>query len=230
MDTEAAILAAWCGAVKLRTSDTRWQADRGLYVITDGPRSDLLVAVEAALAGGARLVQYRDKTNDIARRLSEGSALAALCSRYDVPLIINGDVQLASAVHAAGVHLGADGADIDAARRTLGTNAIIGVSCYDSVARARGSVAAGADYVAFGAFFASVSKPTAPHAPLDVLRHAAGLGVPLVAIGGITPDNAPGLIAAGAHYLAVISAVFAAGDIAAAARQFASHFPPRIGS
>ena len=229
MDTEAAILAAWSGAVKQPTSDTRWHADGGLYAITDGPRTDLLDAAEAALAGGARLLQYRDKTNDRERRLIEARGLAALCARYSVPLIINDDVQLALAV-AAGVHLGADDTDIAAARRVLGPHAIIGVSCYDSLARARELSAAGADYVAFGAFFSSTTKPAARQAPLQLLHEAATLGVPLVAIGGITPDNAHRLIAAGAHYLAVISAVFAADDIAAAAQQFASHFPPRIGS
>jgi thiamine-phosphate pyrophosphorylase len=198
---------------------------RGLYAITDGPRADLLDVVAQALAGGARLLQYRDKTADAARRHAEATALKQLCDVHAVPLIINDDVALAAATGAAGVHLGRDDGDVAAARATLGDNAIIGVSCYDSLALAHAAASAGADYVAFGAFFPSPTKPHAVRAPLDLLRQSATLGVPRVAIGGITPDNAPSLVEAGADFLAVISAVFAAPDVRAAAQRFARFYP-----
>ena len=198
-------------------------AGHGLYAITDGPRPDLLDAVAQALAGGARLLQYRDKSADAARRHAEAVALRQLCTTHAVPLIINDDVALAQAVAADGVHLGKDDDDIAAARAVLGEDAIIGVSCYDSLARARMAARSGAGYIAFGAFFGSPTKPLAPRAPLDLLRQSAALGVPRVAIGGLTPDNAASLVEAGVDYLAVISAVFGAPDVRAAARRFA-HF------
>ena len=198
---------------------------QGLYVITDGPRPNLLEAVAQARAGGARLLQYRDKTTDHPRRFDEARALRALCAARGVPLIVNDDVELARAAGAAGVHLGEDDSDIAAARAVLGPDAIIGVSCYDSLERARELVAAGADYVAFGAFFPSPTKPHARRASFDLLRQSAALGVPRVAIGGITPDNGGSLIDAGADYLAVISAVFGDPDVRGAAERFAQLFP-----
>ena len=197
----------------------------GLYAITDGPRIDLLEVVAQALAGGARVLQYRDKTADAARRHAEAAALKQLCDTHTVPLIVNDDVALAVAVGAAGVHLGRDDDDVAAARAALGAGAIIGVSCYDSLERARAAAAAGADYVAFGAFFPSPTKPQAVRASLDLLRQSATLGVPRVAIGGITPDNALSLVEAGADFLAVISAVFGAPDVRAAAQRFARLYP-----
>lgn len=196
----------------------------GLYAITDGPRAGLIEACAAALEGGAALLQYRDKTADVARRRAEASALAALCAHRRVPLIVNDDVALAAAVGAAGVHLGEDDADIAEARRRLGADAIVGVSCYDSLDRARALADAGADYLAFGAFFASPTKPNARTAAPDLLCEAKALGKPLVAIGGITAANATPLIEAGADFLAVISAVFGAADVRSAARGFAALF------
>lgn len=198
---------------------------RGLYAITDGPRADLLSAAQQALAGGARLLQYRDLSPDYARRLAEAQALQRLCDEQGVPLIVNGDAALAQAVGAAGVHVGETSEDLASARARLGPQAIIGVSCFDSLERARAMVAAGADYVSFGAFFPSRTLPHARLAPLDVLRQSAALGVPRVAIGGITPDNGPSLVEAGADYLAAISAVFGAADVRAAARRMASLYP-----
>lgn len=197
---------------------------RGLYAITDGPRPDLLPAVEAVLSGGAAVVQYRDKTADADRRHAEAAALLALCRRFGVPLIVNDDVELAASIGADGVHVGEHDGDIAAARRQLGADAIIGVSCYDSLDRARQLAAAGADYLAFGAFFPSPTKPQARRARPDLLRDAKPLGLPLVAIGGITPDNAQPLIDAGADFVAVISGVFAATDPSAAARRYANLF------
>lgn len=202
----------------------------GLYAITDGPRDDLLAACEAAIDGGAVLLQYRDKTGDAARRLAEARALADLCARRRVALIVNDDVELALASGATGVHLGEDDAGIASARAKLGPCAIVGVSCYDSLDRAHMLAAAGADYLAFGAFYPSPTKPNARKATTSLLRDAKTLGLPLVAIGGITPENAAPLIEAGANYLAVISAVFGERDVRGAARSFAALFdrPPVV--
>jgi thiamine-phosphate pyrophosphorylase len=196
----------------------------GLYAITDGPRPDLLEAVRAALLGGARMLQYRDKTSEDSRRLQEAGALARLCANLEVPLIVNDDLELAFASGAAGVHLGEGDVGVAAARERLGPDAIIGVSCYDSLQRAREAAGAGADYLAFGAFFPSPTKPHARHATSALLREAKAFGLPLVAIGGITPDNGGPLVKAGADYLAAISAVFGARDIRAAAQRYAKLF------
>ena len=197
---------------------------RGLYAITDGPRPDLLHVCEAALEGGAAWLQYRDKSADHARRLDEANTLQELCMRHGVPLIVNDDVDLAHAVRAAGVHLGEHDEDVAAARARLGNGAIIGVSCYDSAARARQVAAAGADYIAFGAFFPSPTKPAARRADPSLLTDTATIGIPRVAIGGITADNARMLIDAGADAVAVITAVFGARDVRAAARRLSDLF------
>lgn len=199
----------------------------GLYAITDGPRDDLPAVVRAALEGGAALLQYRDKTHDAARRSREVGALKGICEAFGVPLIVNDDVGLARASGAAGVHLGEDDGGIADARAVLGADAIIGVSCYDSLQRARDAAAAGADYLAFGAFFPSSTKPGARHATPDLLRDAREFGLPLVAIGGITAENGGSLITAGADYLAVVSALFGTRDIRAAASGFAALFQAR---
>jgi len=202
---------------------------KGLYAITDGsltPGDALAPAVAAAIRGGARLVQYRDKSADIARRGREAGSLAALCHDHGVLFIVNDDVELARECAADGVHLGKDDGDLAAARVRLGPRALIGVSCYDSLERAVAAAYAGADYVAFGSFHASGSKPAAVRAPMTLLTEARkALGIPLCAIGGITPENGASLIAAGADMLAVIRGVFAAGDVTAAARAYAGLFP-----
>lgn len=198
---------------------------RGLYAITqpEGKTAEQVIAeVEAALKGGAVLVQYRDK------QAVDGEGLAGrllrLCRNYHVPLIINDSVELALAVGADGVHLGRDDGNIAAARAKLGADAIIGVSCYNDIARATAAVAAGADYVAFGRFFPSGSKPLAAPAEIGTLREAKrSLPVPIVAIGGILPENAGQLLAAGADLLAVIGGVFD-GDPFEAARRFRALF------
>lgn len=200
----------------------------GLYAITDAaltPGDALIPAVAAALRGGARMVQYRDKGTDTRRRADEAAALAALCARHGALLIVNDDVELAAAVGAAGVHLGRDDPDLHAARARLGRAAIIGVSCYNQLTRAEAAAAAGADYVAFGRFFPSRTKPDALAATPDLLAAARrALDLPLVAIGGITPDNGAQLLAAGADLLAVIHGVFGQPDIETAARRFAALF------
>jgi thiamine-phosphate pyrophosphorylase len=197
------------------------QLDRGLYAVTDGPRADLLDVVAQALAGGAKLLQYRDLNADTVRRHAEATALRQLCRAHGVPLIIDHDVALALAVGADGVHLGRDDDDPRIVRAALGEHAIIGVSCYGSLPRAQAAARAGASYVSFGAFFPSPTKPLAARVPADLLRQSAALGVPRVAIGGITPDNGASLVDAGAEYLAAITAVFAAADVRAAAQRFA---------
>ena len=203
---------------------------QGLYAITDAlliADDSLLYAVEEALIGGAQLIQYRDKSADRTRQLAQAQALNALCQRYNVPLIINDDVELAAACAAAGVHLGRDDAELAVARSRLGKQALIGVSCYNRLELPLAAELAGADYVAFGAIFPSPTKPGETRASVALLREArAALRIPIAAIGGITPDNAPLLLDVGADMLAVVSGVFAQADIRAAAARYAALFIP----
>ncbi|MDH4216508.1 MAG: thiamine phosphate synthase [Gallionella sp.] len=197
----------------------------GLYAITpdETDTAELLRKMRQALLGGARVVQYRNKTAEAALRLQQAGALRELVSEFSVPLIVNDDAALAQQVDAAGVHLGGADGNVAEARALLGGGKIIGVSCYNRLALAHEAVRQGADYVAFGSFFSSTVKPDAAVATPNLLRQARReLAVPLVAIGGITPQNGALLLEAGAHALAVISAVFAAPDIRGAARQFAN--------
>ena len=199
--------------------------NRGLYAITQPENksiSQVLQAVEAALKGGAVVVQYRDKTPIDAYALA--SELLKVCHAYQVPLLINDSVELALTIGADGVHLGKDDGDINYARSKLGPNAIIGVSCYNDVQKACVAVSNGADYVAFGRFFPSGSKPLAAPADIATLTLAKQrLQVPIVAIGGILPKNGGQLIAAGADLLAVIGGVFD-HEPEAAARSYQSLF------
>jgi thiamine-phosphate pyrophosphorylase len=210
------------------SSDTRHAGavPRGLYLITpdDDDTTRLTSLVAPLLSEGVTWLQYRNKTAGAALRHEQASALQALCAAASVPLIVNDDVRLAKAVGAAGVHLGEDDGDIAAARALLGAHAIIGASCYDELGRAERAVARGADYVAFGAFFPTRSKAGTRQASPDLLRAAAVLNVPRVAIGGITPDNAASLIAAGADLVAVIGGVFDAADPVAAVRAYRKCF------
>ena len=196
---------------------------KGLYVITPDElnTAELLRKVRLALLGGARLLQYRNKTADAALRLKQAKALCELTREFAVPLIVNDDVVLAQQVDAEGVHLGgADGGVADA-RALLGRGRIIGVSCYNRLPLAHEAVRQDADYVAFGSFFASAVKPEAVAATPDLLRQARReLNVPIVAIGGITAQSGAQLLEAGADALAVISAVFDAPDVEGAAKEF----------
>ncbi|MCP1675100.1 thiamine-phosphate pyrophosphorylase [Natronocella acetinitrilica] len=195
----------------------------GLYVITDGQSRSLQVLIDrarAVLDGGARVLQYRDKTDDAPRRLREALALCGLCRDAGALFIVNDDSRLAAACGADGVHLGRDDGAIDQARGLLGPEALIGVSCYNSLERAEALQRAGASYLAFGAVYPSPTKPGAIQVSMDTLREARQrFKLPLVAIGGITAENAAPLAALGLDALAVISAVFSAAEPATAARR-----------
>lgn len=242
---------------------------RGLYAIADTQILDaarLLTAVEDAIAGGARAVQYRDKiagsdfgqrsgatlapeaahgsagcgaedakgrapgmgraqTHDAAARLHQAQKISELCRRHGVYFFVNDDVALAAATNAHGVHLGRDDLPLAQARAQLGTDRLIGVSCYNELGRALTAQHQGANYVAFGSFFPSRTKPQAVRAAPDLLREArTRLQIPVVAIGGVTPENGATLIEAGADMLAVVEGVFAQPDIRAAARRYAKLF------
>lgn len=203
-----------------------WQ--RGLYVITDPEliaSPDLASRVDAAISGGAVLVQYRDKANDNLNRAELASAILRVCRNRGVPLIINDDIALAVAIGADGIHLGHADSQLEDARQQLGAHAIIGASCYNEMSRAVAAVELGADYIAFGRFFASRTKPNAVQADIDILSRARRrFHIPVVAIGGITADNGAALISAGADILAVIHGVFGQDDTETAARSIAILF------
>jgi len=185
----------------------------------------LIEQVEQAIAGGARLIQYRNKGGAPAERLRTARSLLAVCRAAAVPLIVNDDLDLAARIGADGIHLGRDDPDPREARSRLGPEAIIGVSCYDRLQRALQAQAIGADYVAFGRFFPSATKSLAVQATPELLRQARRyLAIPLVAIGGITPENGALTIAAGADMLAAVDAVFGQSDIRAAAAAFDALF------
>ncbi len=209
-----------------RASDPRLQ---GLYGITDSKLmpdlNSMLYQVEAALRGGCGIIQYRDKSTDTEQRKQQATALLDLCHQYDSLLLINDDIELAQTVSANGVHLGqGDGNHADA-RNILGPNAIIGITCHDNLQLAKHACASNADYVAFGAFFTSKTKPDAKPAPMHLLHDAKqNLPVPVVAIGGITVDNAHQIIDAGADMLAVVHSLFSAEDITTRAQSFQQLF------
>jgi thiamine-phosphate pyrophosphorylase len=200
----------------------------GLYALTPDllDTDELIARVRAAIAGGATAIQYRNKIASPPLQRAQALALRDLCAGSRVSFIVNDDVRLAYAVDADGVHLGRDDAPIASARRRLGPAAIIGASCYDSFERATEAVAAGADYVAFGSFFASAVKPAAVRAKPSLLTAAKTRwnNVSVVAVGGITAAQAAPLITAGADALGVITAVFEAPDVETAARAFCEAF------
>jgi len=203
---------------------------RGLYAITPEERdtAELLRKVNLALMGGAQVLQYRNKVADHAARLEQASALRELTHQFEVPLIINDDVMLAQAIDADGVHMGGSDGSLTDARSLLGSDKLIGMSCYNRMESAQVAVERGADYVAFGSFFASKVKPDAAIAALELLRQARGeIAVPVVAIGGITLLNGPRLLEAGADALAVITSLFGANDIQNTAHKFAKLFYSR---
>ena len=203
---------------------------RGLYAITDSKllgEGRLLPYAEAAVKGGARLLQYRDKSHDDARRLREAEALREICDRHGTRLIINDDAELAARL-GVGLHLGQEDGSLSVARALLGRKAIIGGTCHARLDLAEQAIREGASYIAFGRFFDSNTKPGAPAATPDLLTEAhQRFNVPIAAIGGVTLDNAPGLIAQGASLIAVIHALFAAdtaSEVERRARAFSELF------
>jgi thiamine-phosphate pyrophosphorylase len=195
----------------------------GLYVVTPDESDSALLAdkVRLAIAGGARAVQYRNKTAGADLKRAQCHSLLVLCRRAAVPLIVNDDLALALELDADGVHLGAEDGDLAAARKRLGKGRLLGASCYDRVGLALAAGQAGADYVAFGSVFGSATKPGAVRAPLAIFSQARRqIELPLVAIGGINLQNAGDVYAAGADALAVISALFDATDIVGSAAGF----------
>ena len=186
---------------------------KGLYAITDTTNLSseiMLTRTEEILRAGATLLQYRNKQADENTRLTEARQLADLCNQFNVPIIINDDIALAIKIDANGVHLGKSDPSIAFARGHLGNNIMIGISCYNNLDRARQATKYGADYIAFGAFYPSPTKPEAAHATPDIIQTAKQkFKLPVVAIGGITPENGQALIEAGADMLAVISGIYA---------------------
>lgn len=195
---------------------------RGVYAITDenllaGPA--LLSAAEEALRAGLALLQYRNKSADWKSKCVEAAQLAQLCRQYETPLLINDDVALCLEIGADGVHLGQTDGKLIEARQRLGDSAIIGITCHSDLSLAQRAEAASADYVAFGRFFPSLTKPNAPPASIEVLQQAkAQLTIPIVAIGGINAENGQALVTAGADMLAVIHTLFASPDVEASAK------------
>lgn len=189
----------------------------GLYAITDSqltPSIYIEQKVEQALKGGAQLIQYRDKQSPYSQKKQIAANLLKLVNHYQKKLIINDDLELADEINAHGVHLGQEDTAIAEAREQLGPQAIIGATCHNSLALAQRAITNGASYVAFGRFFTSQTKPEAPLCSLQVLSEAQQiLNTPIVAIGGITLNNAPSIIAAGADMVAVANGVFAVDDI-----------------
>lgn len=200
---------------------------KGLYAITpDEPDTDLLLTkVALALQGGVSVLQYRNKLANHKLKTQQARAILPLCRRYQVPLIINDSVKLCLTLDADGVHIGAEDGNLKEIRARVGKDKIIGASCYNRFDLALAAQQAGADYVAFGACFASTTKPNAPVANLNLFGQArAQLTIPAVAIGGITLANAPQAIAAGASSLAVINAIFNADDVKSSSQQFTQLF------
>ncbi|MEO6171710.1 MAG: thiamine phosphate synthase [Arenimonas sp.] len=198
----------------------------GLYLITpdDAHSESFLARVLPLLSQKIAVLQYRNKLATALQMREQANALLSHCRHSNITFIINDNVTLARELHADGVHLGEHDSDVKAARHLLGSHAIIGVSCYNSQALAEKAAQNGADYIAFGAVYPSSTKPHARNASLELFSQAASLNLPMVAIGGITPDNAAATLTAGAHFLAVIGAVFDAANPASEVKQFISCF------
>ncbi len=200
----------------------------GLYAITDASVTDsqkIIFSVEQALRGGARLIQYRDKSSNQKQRLETCHAIRELTKNFGAVFIINDDIELSLATKADGAHLGHDDTSLTEARKQLGENAIIGISCYNRFDLAKQAIKEGANYIAFGRFFPSRTKPDAVTAEISLLTKAKQeLDIPVVAIGGITVENGGALIEAGADMLAVVDGIFGQTNIEAAASQYRSLF------
>lgn len=202
--------------------------DHGLYAITDCHNlttGELLKKTELILKSGAKILQYRNKNGNTLDRESLAVQLQLLCHDYSIPFIINDDVKLANKIKADGVHLGRDDQSCKSARNILGPEYIIGISCYNNIKLAHEAEQSGANYIAFGAFFPTTSKPDTSVATTALLSHARQrLNLPVVAIGGITPENGKELVQAGADFLAVISGIYESADPALATRAYLNLF------
>lgn len=200
---------------------------RGLYAISDSrlsPGEAVVQHVEQALLGGCRIIQYREKSLPYEAKLAHAEHLKALCDEHQAMLFINDDVKLAMRL-GCHVHLGQEDMPLARARDILGGDAIIGATCHNSLELAEKAVLDSADYLAFGAFFPSPTKPNAIQAELATLSRAKQLfDLPIVAIGGITLDNCTQVIENGADMIAVISALFAPSDIQQQSERFQQHF------
>ena len=199
----------------------------GVYAITDPsllPDDKLLQGVEAAFRGGVRIVQYRNKLASSVDRLRQAQNLAALAVDYQSLLIINDDPALCRRAGAGGVHLGRSDASIGEARRELGEDFILGVTCHGDIPYALESRILGADYCAFGRLFPSRTKPSAPACSLSVLSEAKSHGLRTVAIGGINTNNIDSVIESGADMAALIHGLFGQADIEASARALVRKF------
>jgi thiamine-phosphate pyrophosphorylase len=199
---------------------------RGLYVVTPDWRDTLKLVMtsKAALEGGAKVLQYRNKVAAPSQRVEHAIVLAALCQKFGATFIVNDHLDLALEVDADGVHLGGSDGELSGARKRLGPKKLLGASCYNRLDLAQAAKEAGADHIAFGSMYASSSKPSAVRAPFELFAQARPLGLPMVAIGGITADNAEPLVEAGADAVAVITDIYDAPDITARARQFGALF------
>lgn len=201
---------------------------KGLYAITDESliaEEKFSEAIEAALLGGASIIQYRDKSDNQTKRLHQAAMVRELCNRYDATCIINDDIELAKTVAADGVHLGRDDTALSSARQELGEEAIIGISCYDDIGLAVAAEQNSADYVAFGTMFSSPTKPDAVCAGPDTITQARKqLNIPICAIGGINESNILQLVNHHTDMAAVISSLFAADDIQQRARSLSQYF------
>ena len=202
---------------------------RGLYAITAAADTDpvrLADRIDAAIDGGAAMVQFRAKDLADRERYATAALLLDTCRARRVPLIVNDDPALAAGIEADGVHVGRDDGDVPSARRIVGDRSIVGVSCYDRLDLALAAAGDGATYVAFGSFFASPTKPRAVPAPIRLLADAREkIDLPIVAIGGVTAGNGAALVEAGADFLAAIDGVFGGEDVERAARGYAALFP-----
>lgn len=201
---------------------------KGLYAITDCEKlaTELLISkTEQILRSGAAMLQYRNKYDDFVTRESQAGKLKILCDKYNVPFIINDDIELAAAINADGVHLGKDDHSCEQAVALFGGQKIIGISCYNDLGRAMAAENTGASYIAFGAFFPTNTKKDTVRADPELIREAKQrFKLPVVAIGGITPENGKLLIDAGADFLAVISGIYSRDVTETAFRSYVNLF------
>lgn len=202
---------------------------KGLYVITDSkliPKGSFIEIVELALKGGANIVQLREKKSSETEIIDLGKKLIKVTKKYNVPLIINDSPELVKTIGADGVHLGENDLDIEYARKLLGENSIIGVSCYGDIKRGVEAEKNGANYLAFGTPYSTPTKPGRKPTPFETLIEAKKIikTIPIFAIGGIYPENAKDVLETGVDGIAAITSIFRSDDPEKAARKLAAFF------